>query len=113
MMTQLANAQQSKTNEVAIAAANLEHVFPQNPGANWPNAQDLEPYTWHVGNLTILGEKLNRNAQNKGFADKKSEYYANPEVKMTQELLNCTGWTPNEVKKRAAAIAKRIVQLWR
>jgi hypothetical protein len=113
LMTQLANAQQSRTREVEMADANLEHVFPQNPGSNWPNATDLEPFTWHIGNLTILGVRLNRKAQNKSFGDKKSQHYANSEIKMTQELLAYSQWDPASVKKRAADMAKRIVQLWR
>lgn len=113
LMTQLANARQSKTKEVGMAQANLEHIFPQNPGGNWPNAKELEPYTWHIGNLTILGEGLNRKAQNKSFDDKKSQHYNSSEIKMTQEILSYSTWDPAAVKKRASELAKRIVQLWR
>lgn len=113
LMTQLANAQQSKTKELGMAEANLEHVFPQNPGSNWPNAPDLEPHIWHIGNLTILGERLNRKAQNKSFAEKKDQYYSSSEIKMTQELLSYAKWDPAAVKKRAGSLAKRVVQVWR
>lgn len=113
LLTQLANAQQSSTKEVAMAKANLEHIFPQNPEPGWSNAHQLEPFIWHIGNLTILGEALNRKAQNKTFTDKKEQFYKDSEIKMTQELLAFETWDPVTIKKRASDLAKRIIQLWR
>lgn len=113
LMIQLANAQQSKTRELGMAEANLEHVFPQNPGANWPNSRELQPFTWNIGNLTILGNKLNRKAQNMSFEDKKSQHYSGSEIKMTQDLIDYALWDAAAVKKRASELAKKIVQLWR
>jgi hypothetical protein len=112
LMTQLANIQQSKTKELAMSQANLEHVFPQNAGVAWPNRADLEPFIWHIGNLTILGEKINRQAQNKSFSDKCTLHYKNSEIEMTKELLTYPKWDETSVKKRAEVFAKRIVAAW-
>ena len=76
LMTRLANQLQSATKEVGMDRANLEHIFPQNAGAGWPNRRDLEPFIWHIGNLSILGNRINRKAQNKSFADKCSLHYS-------------------------------------
>jgi len=112
LMTQLANIQQSKTKELAMAQANLEHVFPQNAGIAWANRADLETFIWNIGNLTILGEKINRQAQNKSFSDKCALHYKNSEIEMTKELLSFSVWDEVSIRKRAAAVAKRIVAAW-
>ena len=113
LITQLANEQQSKTREVATAEANLEHIFPQNAGKDWKNAEELKPFVWHIGNLTILGEKINRKAQNKEFIEKKAQHYVKSEIKMTQELMSYSSWNESAIRKRASTLAKRIVALWR
>jgi hypothetical protein len=112
LMTQLANSQQSATKEVAMSQANLEHVFPQNAGVAWPNRAELEPLIWHLGNLTILGEKINRQAQNKSFSDKTTLHYKSSEIEMAKELLTFSTWDEIAIRKRAAELAKRIVKTW-
>jgi hypothetical protein len=112
LMVQIANSMQSATNEVGMNKANLEHVFPQNPGAAWPNKDRLEPYTWHLGNLSILGERLNRNAKNKGFAEKCTHYYSKSDIEMTKQLLGYGLWDEAAIISRAKAIAKTIISLW-
>src|SRR5262249_37015 len=83
----LANQLQSATKEVAISEGTIEHIFPQKPTkADWPNLDELAPYTWHIGNLTILGAKPNHKAANSSFGDKKSTHYPKSEIKLTKEV---------------------------
>ena len=113
LMARLANKMQSATKEIGMDKANLEHVFPQNPTtASWPNASALEELTWNIGNLTILGERLNRQAQNKSFADKKSQCFAKSEIEMTKRLLNYSAWTEKEIRARAGELIKNLAELW-
>lgn len=113
LVTQLANAKQSATKEVAMGKANLEHVFPQNPSAAvWPNAAILEPFTWHIGNLTILGDRLNRNAQNKSFADKSAQFYKKSEIALTKDLLKYPAWDEAAVRKRGLDLVRALAKLW-
>jgi hypothetical protein len=112
-MVQLANAQQSKTKEVGMDKANVEHIFPQNAGIEWPNRADLEPLIWHVGNLTILGKRINTKAQNKSFSDKSKDHYAVSEIRMTKHLLEETTWDKATIIKRATALAKIALQVWK
>ncbi len=111
-VTELANAVQSKTKEIGMDKANVEHIFPQNAGAEWPTRKQLEPLIWHVGNLTILGRRINTKAQNKAFKEKCKEHYSKSEIKMTTELLKETDWTPEVIHKRAANLAKQMTHLW-
>ncbi len=111
-MTQLANAQQSKTKEIGMDKANVEHIFPQNAGVEWPDRAKLEPFIWHVGNLTILGKRINAKARNKSFADKCKDHYKTSEIVMTQELLKYTTWDEATIRARAKTLAKHAIQIW-
>jgi hypothetical protein len=87
IMTALANQLQSSTKEVAINKGTIEHIFPQKPNnTDWPNHDELAPFTWHIGNLTILGDKPNQKAANASFAEKKSTHYPKSEIKLTKEV---------------------------
>lgn len=112
LMVQIANSMQSATKEVGMNKANLEHIFPQNAGAAWSNKDALEPYIWHIGNLSILGERLNRNAKNKGFSDKCTHYYSKSEIEMTKELLKLQQWDESAIKSRAKMLSQKINSLW-
>jgi len=110
LMTQLANSKQSATKEVAMNEANLEHIYPIGAATTeWPNKVDLDPYVWRIGNLTILGEKLNRDAANKSFTAKCKDFYKKSEIVMTKDILKYNTWTPSEVEKRTEEMAKLII----
>ncbi|MFA5115679.1 MAG: DUF262 domain-containing protein [Candidatus Omnitrophota bacterium] len=112
-MAQIANAKQSKTKEVGMDKANVEHIFPENAGKEWPNRATLEPFIWHVGNLTILGKRINSKAQNKSFADKCKEHYAISEINITKELLKEATWDEATIRNRANTLATVALQIWR
>jgi hypothetical protein len=105
---------QSKTREIAIHDANLEHVFPQNPDTSWGDPTALEPLTWHLGNLTILGTRLNRKAASADYATKAAKYYSQSEIRMTKDLIRTYPiWAPTEVLARARSLAPVILSLWK
>jgi hypothetical protein len=113
VMAQIANARQSKTKEIGMDRANVEHIFPQNAGSAWPNRKVLEPFIWHVGNLTILGKRLNTKAQNKSFTDKCTEHYSISEIRMTKDLLQKTTWDEAAIRERAKDLAELVLQIWK
>jgi len=49
-----------------------EHIIPKSNFSNWPNVNESLnlDYIENIGNLTLLGEKLNETADNKSFDDK-------------------------------------------
>lgn len=112
LLTQLANSMQTKTKELAMANCNLEHILPVKPAAEWGDVTDLAPFTWRLGNLTVLSEKLNSAAQNKKFETKKDNYYAKSEVKMTQELCKLKNWNAKEVEARGKELGMEIARIW-
>ena len=113
LMVQIANAQQSTTKEIGMDLANVEHIFPQSAGVGWPNRKELEPLIWHVGNLTILGKRLNAKAQNKSFADKCADHYSRSEITMTKDLLNVAMWDGAAIRTRAKALSATALQIWK
>lgn len=113
LLTQLANAKQSSTKEISISRSNLEHIFPLNSKtAAWPNQRELLPYKWRLGNLTILGEKLNSDAANKAYSVKSANYYKNSEIKMTKEILAYATWNATNLTARGKALAGEIVAIF-
>lgn len=118
VVSRLARYLQSPTKEITLNETNLEHIFPQNPKENeWggtSNQEVLEPYLWHIGNLTIFGKRLNREAANKEYATvKKLHYEQKSEVIMTQEIAReYSDWNEAAIKDRATKLAKRVVEVW-
>jgi hypothetical protein len=112
LLSNLAKAMQSKTKEIGFDVITLEHIFPINAGSDWPNRKDLEPYVWHIGNLTILGETLNNNAKSKGYSIKQKNYYSKSEISMTEELLHYQQWTPKELHERGISLVREVTKVW-
>jgi hypothetical protein len=117
LLSRLAGYMQTSTKEVKIDEANLEHVFPQNAkDADWggkSSVEKLEQYTWHVGNLTMLGERLNREAGNKSFAIKRAHYSAKSELRMAKLVGQHAKWDIQEIETRAKSqLAPIAVKVW-
>jgi hypothetical protein len=109
----IATFMQTKTKEVTIDESNLEHIFPKKPSAEWKSPEELEPYLWHLGNLTMLGERLNSGAASKGYPTKQSDYYEKSELTMPQELAKTySSWDVHSIMKRAESLGKYVTQIW-
>jgi len=112
LIDRLANYMQSSTKEVMLGETNLEHIFPKKPSSDWTNVEVLEPFLWHIGNLIMLGERLNGEAANAGFGIKKP-IYAKSELLMAQGVASAyESWDENTVQDRAKKIIPQIKQIW-
>jgi Protein of unknown function (DUF1524) len=113
IVSRIATRMQTDTKEIKIDEANLEHVFPKKPSAEWKDVSDLEPLLWHIGNLTMLGERLNNDVANKGYEKKRAYYQRATELKMAQELAaTYPKWNEDTVSARAKNLAPYIVEIW-
>jgi hypothetical protein len=117
VLSKVATRMQSDTKEVAIDEANLEHIFPKNPEeGEWggkANQELLEPYLWHIGNLTVLGKRLNRKAANKEFQNKRDLHYRSSEIEMTQRLAKSYDlWNEDSIKDRAKKLSEYVTEIW-
>jgi hypothetical protein len=104
-----------KTQEVAVEGTDrvhVEHIYPQTPdeGAKWPNhAQVIE----RLGNLTLLGKRLNTSIKNADFPTKKAQGYAGSDILMTQELLGLDHWDTEAIDERQRELSDWAFEIWR
>ena len=116
LITRLARYKQDQAKEITLGETNLEHIYPQNPEPNeWggdANQERLEPFTWHIGNLTIFGKRANRKAANGEFPTKLPRYEQS-KVVMTKEIAEqYDHWDEETIKERASKLAKLVVEVW-
>lgn len=113
LLSRLATRMQTETKEVKVNESNLEHVFPKKPSSEWEHPEKLEPFLWHLGNLTMLGERLNSAVANKGYAAKQAYYLKASELVMTTELAKTyTSWDETTIKDRAEKLTPYITEVW-
>jgi hypothetical protein len=113
VLAKMAERLHTSTREWKGNEITLEHIFPRRPASEWANAEELKPFLWNIGNLTIIGGKLNSSLANKGFASKKLRYGKSTEVEMSQEIARTYNvWDQATVKKRAVALGALLVSIW-
>ncbi|SYZ74484.1 hypothetical protein TRIP_C90112 [Candidatus Zixiibacteriota bacterium] len=89
---------------------NIEHLLPQNPDPKWNlNKKDIRGYVDKLGNLTLLGRRINAKVGNKIIKEKIEELKTS-KIKMTQDLVeylikNDFKWDAEEINKRHEALA--------
>jgi hypothetical protein len=101
----------------------VEHVLPQNPGANsewmksFPSQQERDQYVHRLGNLVLLSSAKNSQAQNYDFDVKKQKYFTtktgiSPFV-LTTQVLREQEWTPEVIARRQKELINVLKNLWR
>jgi hypothetical protein len=113
VVSRIATRMQTQTKEIAIDEANLEHIFPKKPSADWKNKDQLEPFLWHLGNLTMLGERLNAGVANSGYDQKKAHYSKASELVMAKDIAKKhKTWDSTAIKARALSLGPYIKEIW-
>lgn len=105
-------------------AVELEHIMPQTIDTkkakeelgDWVSylGEDAAlhgEYLTKLGNLTMLGKKLNIVASNNPFEAKKVEYEKS-EIAMTRELAANDSWGLKQIDVRTEKLTKQAVALW-
>lgn len=112
VVSRIANRMQSATKELVLGESNLEHIFPKKPSNEWENPSDLEPFLWNIGNLTMLGKRLNNAAAASEFTAKKNEYKKS-NLKITQNIAdNYSAWDEKAILKRASSMVPLVKEIW-
>ena len=65
-----------------------------------------------LGNLTLLGKKLNQKASNKSFSKKSSDYYKDSTFKMTTDLCTFSNWNDARIDTRQAMLHGAASKIW-
>lgn len=111
VITQVAN-KSLKSNEFSVSST-VEHIFPQRATIEkWPNKEDLTPYIWALGNLTVLAAGPNSKAGNRSFTDKCKNYYSKSQVPITKDVCIYSRWTIDEIALRSKLLAQIAVTVW-
>jgi hypothetical protein len=117
VIRKLSDSMETKTKEKTTSKeSNLEHIYPQNPeDTEWgglDNQAEMEPYTWHIGNLTMLGERLNTKAKNAEFPVKRVKYLASELIMARAVGSGYTQWDKAAIEQRAKTLVESLVKIW-
>ncbi len=116
VVRKIADYMQSKTGEVAapVKKTNIEHIFPKRPSEEgWRNADVMRPLLWNIGNLTLLGTRLNRTVENGSYEKKRHCFASTSELRMANAVAEqYKEWNPDSVKARAASLADDANAIW-
>jgi hypothetical protein len=103
-----------RTQEVAIEGTDrvhVEHIYPQTPsGTKWPNHSQVIN---RLGNLTLLGSRLNTSIKNADFSTKKQEGYAASDIVMTKELMAVGSWDLAAIEARQLDLSGWVFDIWK
>lgn len=92
----------------------LEHIAPQTSTDHWRNAlffgnadsfENYEKTIQAIGNLTLLDERLNMQAKQLPFSEKKPKYNKSV-MKISRDLTDCHSWTIEEIDHRTTWVAE-------
>lgn len=99
----------------------IEHIFPQNPESEpgWNNKmrradginQPIEIHVARIGNLMLLPDGVNSEAQAAPFGIKKI-IYEKHRLRMVAEVSAMADWTLTEIEAREAKIAAWAKERW-
>lgn len=92
---------------------NLEHILPENPGANWPDfsEEDAKAYCRRIGNLVLMLSTKNALVGNQDFATKKPHLLASS-LALTKAAGKPQKWTKETIASRQKDLAKLAVKTW-
>lgn len=89
----------------------IEHIFPENPTESW--SEDLERYTYRLGNMVLLEGKTNRSLGNGDYAVKKEALETSSFKTAQYVAAHYDEWTPDKVSSFQTDLARRATSIWR
>lgn len=113
ILEEIARKEQSARRSLAPTRCTIEHVFPRNPRkTEWPNCDALTEHVWHIGNLALIEEQLNRDAGRKSFEEKKIVFNKSA-VKITRKIgEGISIWDKTAIDKQSLVYLKVIRQVF-
>ena len=92
----------------------IEHVLPENPGADWEQFDDgqRDAFTYRLGNLALLGTTANRGLGNAGFDDKRPVLQASELLATSKLAQDYDVWTVDTIRERQSWMARQATGIW-
>jgi uncharacterized protein with ParB-like and HNH nuclease domain len=108
------NIMQGGNRDFELDPATIEHILPENAGANWDEdfPQIVQPnYIYRLGNYTLLEDHLNRDCEILPF-DQKKPFYSRSQYEMSKDI-NYNDWNPTTLDNRQNELARKATSIWR
>lgn len=94
----------------------LEHILPQALPTSWTNAfregTDPSDYVYRLGNLTLLTAKVNRDAADGSFMEKRRQALDKSALAINTNISRHSRWTDAEIHERQRDMAKLALEVW-
>ncbi len=93
---------------------NIEHILPENPGEQWPDYDEHrdKKLIYRLANMTLMENKLNREAGNSSYATK-CDAYKNSIFGITRKVSEeYTGWNADKIASRQNWMARQATTIW-
>ncbi len=94
--------------------ATIEHILPENAGAEWIENFPVsiqESLVYRLGNYTLLEDDKNRECGAKNFEAKKAIYHTS-QYEMSKQIVAAI-WTPNTLDNRQTRLSDYASTSWR
>lgn len=98
---------------------NIEHILPRNPSQEWADTlksidnDDIQKYTYRLGNLALVSAAPNKGMGSKGFDVKKRGIYRKEDLYFTHLIDQYPTWLKNDIEDRQIKLAQVAVKVWR
>lgn len=113
ILVNIANSFQKETNIVQdFDKVHIEHIMPEKIGKWSISEEDHKAFLWRLGNLTLLGAKLNKRNSNKIFSAKK-DIYKESDIYITRVISEYDDWGIEQIKQRQEELAQRAITIWK
>lgn len=101
----------------------IEHVIPREWQKYWPvRAEDehertvleqrRETHIHHIGNLTLVSDRLNPAMGNDPWTEKRAELGKHSNLRLNALLCDETHWDEDQIVARGGWLAQRVAEVW-
>ena len=111
ILSEINNIEETEELKIDFTNVNIEHILPQKPDSDWGLSKvNIKPYVHLLGNLTLVGKKINSRIGNKPLNHKVKELEKS-RLKITVDLVNYLKtnnlkWDNEQIYKRQKELAK-------
>lgn len=100
-----------RTIDIENETDTIEHIYPQNPNDEWDD--DMNSFTYRLGNLCLLEKKLNKDIENQSYKVKKEAYKNSTFVTTASIAEHYSEWDQNNIHKRQKQMSKCAISIWK